>query len=363
MDANRPPGMPGARPGTVLVPQGPLTRGPAFVIDTFLVSMLVGLLLGSQAQLTRLIVVTLAAEFVYFSLFEGLLGTTLGKRLFNLRVVSARDGRPCGPLAAVVRTTLRIVDNLLLSLPGIAAIMTSPQRQRLGDMAAHTLVVVEVPEQVFLAFGGAGSGGGGGAPSSLGAGGGSSVGAGGGGGGPASQGAITGTTHGEGREGPMSADEVFRRLNELMQGQLQDQAPETGGGPDAALAATLPCPFCDAPMDPDEIVCRHCGHYVNQVTAHAEAEDYAPVPMLYSEDRNLRFDALWRLVFADDPTSLAAVCEAVATWSRAGRLLAVHTFSEVVDRRPIAFLEFLTNDPDQAVRSLARDARWRLGGR
>ena len=142
----------GRRPGTVLVPQGPLTRGTAFLIDTLLVSLVVGLLLGERAPFATVVAATLVADFLYFALSEGITGTTLGKRLFGLRVVRAADGRSCGPLAAVVRTALRLVDNLLFSLPGIAAIVTSPRRQRLGDRAARTLVVTEVPEQLLAAF-------------------------------------------------------------------------------------------------------------------------------------------------------------------------------------------------------------------
>ena len=159
MSTTATPHLPGSRPGTVLVPQGALVRGPAFIIDTFLCSLVAAVILGGQAPLTRIILVTLAVEFVYFAALEGILGTTLGKRLFGLRVVRAADGRPCGPLAAVVRTVLRLVDNILFSLPGITAIVQSPRRQRLGDRAAKTLVVSEVPEQLLKVFGGLTRGG------------------------------------------------------------------------------------------------------------------------------------------------------------------------------------------------------------
>ena len=86
----------------------------------------------------------------------------------------------------------------------------------------------------------------------------------------------------------------------------------------------------------------------------------APVPQLYSEDRNLRFDALWRLVFAGDEDSLEAARKAVPAWPRADRLLAVHAFSEVADPRPVVFLEFMERDPDAAVRAVAREVRERL---
>jgi uncharacterized RDD family membrane protein YckC len=327
--------LPGSRPGTVLVPQGALVRGPAFLIDTFLVSVFAALILGGQATLTKVVLVTLAAEFVYFSVSEGVFGTTLGKRLFGLRVVRAADGRPCGPLAAVVRTLLRLVDNILFSVPGITAIISSPRRQRLGDRAAKTLVVSEVPEQLVKVFGG-----------------------------------VTGG-------GAVNPHEMARRLSELAQRQqaatgvppvVVGPSGEVGPGIMAAEEAlrvsvvdeVVPCPFCDTPMNESEIVCRHCDHYVNQVSAHGETDDMAPMPQLYAEDRNLRFDALWRLVFAGDEESLEAVRRAVPAWPQTDRLLAVHVFSEVVDPRPVAFLDFMAQDPDPAVSALAADVRRRL---
>lgn len=326
---DRPPTLPGRRPGTVLVPQGPLTRGFAFFVDTFVVSMAVGLVLGTEAPLITAVAATLAADFVYFIVCEGFTGTTLGKRLFGLRVVRAADGRSCGPIPALVRTVLRVVDNLLFSLPGLAAIVASPQNQRLGDRAAKTLVVSEVPEQLLKAFD---------------------------------------QIYARGR-----VDDVFRRINDATLGHARpDLAASIGGGeatpitqPDhtartLAPEETLPCPFCDVPMAADEIVCRYCGHYVSQVTAAGETEDMAPVPMLYSPDRRYRFDALWRLVFAADDASLDAVREAVRTWSLPDRLLAVNTFGETADPRPLAFLSFMTHDPDPAVRTSARDAHERL---
>ena len=328
------PHLPGSRPGTVLVPQGALVRGPAFIVDTFLCSLIAAVVLGGQASLGKIVLVTLAVEFVYFALSEGVLGATLGKRLFGLRVVRADDGRPCGPLAAVVRTVLRLVDNFLFSLPGIAAISRSPWRQRLGDRAARTLVVSEVPEQLLKVFGG-----------------------------------LTGG-------GIVNPEEMAKRLNELAERHQAMGVPSVVVGPGGAavpgtaaddealrvsvLEDVVPCPFCDEPMSVDEIVCRHCDHYVNQVSAHGETDDLAPIPQLYAEDRNLRFDALWRLVFAGDEESLEAVREAVPAWPRADRLLAVQAFTEVADPRPLAFLDFMTRDREAAVRALAREVRERL---
>lgn len=325
---------PGSRPGTVLIPQGALVRGPAFLLDSFLVTVVTALVLGDHASLNRIVLVTLATQFAYFAICEGVLGTTPGKRIFGLRVVRASDGRRCGPFAAIVRTVLRLVDNMLFSLPGITAIVSSPRRQRLGDRAAKTLVVSEVPEQVAKMLGG-----------------------------------LTG-----GAGGSATAVSMLKRLNEMT--RRQAAATSARGGtvavdpsdvldadvsPVNVLEDDVPCPFCDEPMSEDEIVCRHCHHYVNQVSAHGETEHLAPAPQLFSESRHHRFDALWRLVFAADEESLAAVREAVPTWPRADRLLAVHAFSEVDDPRTVAFLAFMRQDLDPAVKATAHDLLVRSG--
>jgi hypothetical protein len=177
--------------------------------------------------------------------------------------------------------------------------------------------------------------------------------------------------------GMVAREDMARRLNDwaLRQQQAMGAAnivpgPSGEVGPsvtavDEALRVgvldeVVPCPFCEEPMSADEIVCRHCSHYVNQASAHGETDGMAPVPQLYSEDRNLRFDALWRLVFAGDEESLEAVRVAVAAWPPADRLLAVHVFTEVADPRPIAFLESMEHDSEPAVRALARELRERL---
>jgi len=77
----------------------------------------------------------------YFIVLEALFGLTLGKLVTNLRVVREEDGAPIGWRAATIRNLMRLVDGLVLYLVGFVAICVSRRRQRLGDMAAHTLVV------------------------------------------------------------------------------------------------------------------------------------------------------------------------------------------------------------------------------
>lgn len=84
--------------------------------------------------------VTLAAGFVYLWLAEAVFGATLGKALMGIRVCR-KDGRACGAGPALVRNLLRVIDGLGVYLVGFVAALASKSRQRLGDMAAGTVVV------------------------------------------------------------------------------------------------------------------------------------------------------------------------------------------------------------------------------
>ena len=78
----------------------------------------------------------------YYALMEGYRGQTVGKMLFGIRVVREDGGVP-GFKAALVRSLLRVVDGLFGYLVGFVAVLASEKNQRLGDMAARTLVVRE----------------------------------------------------------------------------------------------------------------------------------------------------------------------------------------------------------------------------
>ena len=78
----------------------------------------------------------------YYVVLEGYLGQTLGKMATGIKVVTEATGQsPPGLAAAVVRTLLRLVDGLFSYLVAFITVLVSGKRQRLGDMAAHTLVV------------------------------------------------------------------------------------------------------------------------------------------------------------------------------------------------------------------------------
>jgi uncharacterized RDD family membrane protein YckC len=82
--------------------------------------------------------VILGWALYYFFALESGGGQTVGKRLMKLRVVRA-DGRPAGMGEIAVRTILRVIDNYLVGL--IVMLATGDRRQRIGDLAAGTIVV------------------------------------------------------------------------------------------------------------------------------------------------------------------------------------------------------------------------------
>jgi uncharacterized RDD family membrane protein YckC len=89
-----------------------------------------------------------AAGFIiysgYFAIFEAVwTGQTPGKRLVGLRVIDV-SGRPISVYAAILRNAVRIVDQVP-GIYGIAilSVLVTRRQQRLGDLAAGTVVVHE----------------------------------------------------------------------------------------------------------------------------------------------------------------------------------------------------------------------------
>ena len=82
--------------------------------------------------------------FLYDVICELLLkGQTVGKRAAGLRVVDA-SGAPAAPISIIVRNIVRIIDFLPSGyLIGLVSMIVSEKTQRLGDFAAHTIVIRE----------------------------------------------------------------------------------------------------------------------------------------------------------------------------------------------------------------------------
>ena len=78
---------------------------------------------------------------LYYILSEGYLGQTVGKMVLGIKVVREDNGEVPGLGGATIRTLLRIVDGLFSYLVAFITVLISGKNQRLGDMAARTLVV------------------------------------------------------------------------------------------------------------------------------------------------------------------------------------------------------------------------------
>jgi uncharacterized RDD family membrane protein YckC len=87
------------------------------------------------------IISNFALIFTYFFIMEAAAGITPGKLVTGLRVLK-KDGGRCTIGAALVRNLLRFVDALpFLYLLGALFVSLTPYKQRLGDLAAGTVVV------------------------------------------------------------------------------------------------------------------------------------------------------------------------------------------------------------------------------
>ena len=79
---------------------------------------------------------------VYFIVMEALKGATVGKMAMKLQVVKAADGSAISWMESIIRNVLRIIDALpFLYIIGIILIAVTAKKQRVGDLAAGTIVV------------------------------------------------------------------------------------------------------------------------------------------------------------------------------------------------------------------------------
>jgi len=83
----------------------------------------------------------LALSLAYYLVLEALTGRTAGKMIMGLKVVRL-DGEPYGLAACLIRNILRVVDGLpVFYLVGLIFVAVTGKKQRLGDLAAGTVVV------------------------------------------------------------------------------------------------------------------------------------------------------------------------------------------------------------------------------
>jgi uncharacterized RDD family membrane protein YckC len=115
-------------------------RAMAFVVDL----LILGVVFGLATNVAFMVAVPLGflsmalsvvAAFAYFSYLEAAYGQTLGKTAMDIVVIS-EDDDPISARASLIRTLLRPVDTI-----GLLAMFVTDRRQRLGDLAADTIVV------------------------------------------------------------------------------------------------------------------------------------------------------------------------------------------------------------------------------
>ena len=85
------------------------------------------------------VLLAIAIYLAHTTLCELISGRTLGKFVVGLQVVAV-DGKPARIGAIFVRNLLRVID--VFPVPLALLILTSPMRQRLGDLLAGTIVIV-----------------------------------------------------------------------------------------------------------------------------------------------------------------------------------------------------------------------------
>jgi uncharacterized RDD family membrane protein YckC len=142
---------------TISTPEGVQLALPLAGIGSRFMALLIDLLLGAVVM-TAVILGTLAAVGgvaaeivatcafllivvvynVVFEVFGG--GRTIGKRASRLRVVSD-GGAQVGLRASLIRNVIRILEFSLLYIPALISVLATKNNQRLGDLAAGTLVV------------------------------------------------------------------------------------------------------------------------------------------------------------------------------------------------------------------------------
>ncbi|MFM8704018.1 MAG: RDD family protein, partial [Planctomycetia bacterium] len=135
---------------------GPAARTLAFLIDLLAIAIvavlcLLGLgLMGAVAEVFGgvFLVALFCLWWGYGAVCEVLAnGRTAGKAVLGLRVVS-QTGLSINPAQAILRNLLRLVDVAPPFFPGVATMACTRRLQRLGDLAAGTMVVLERSRKV-----------------------------------------------------------------------------------------------------------------------------------------------------------------------------------------------------------------------
>ena len=131
------------------------TRFVAIFIDGLIITPIIFLLAlfsivtiaNKDAPIILICIVIISVYIVYFTILEGPFnnGQTIGKRVMSIRVVNEAN-ESTTYTKSLIRNILRFVDQIPFFphyLVGFIAIYLSDKNQRIGDMAAKTIVIKE----------------------------------------------------------------------------------------------------------------------------------------------------------------------------------------------------------------------------
>lgn len=141
-----------SKPPEPLAYQGVAIRFVAILIDSIIlgiITWILGMIFGvnspdfymrPQILLSGWGLVSFIIFIAYFTYLEGTSGQTIGKMAMRIKVVR-EDGGRMDIGTAFIRNILRIIDGLFFYLVGAIIIWISRKKQRLGDIAAKTVVI------------------------------------------------------------------------------------------------------------------------------------------------------------------------------------------------------------------------------
>ena len=133
-------------------PVGPLPRTLAWMLDVLIRIGIIYLgaifffIMGGEAGFGFLLILVFFCWFLYSALLETWWrGQTIGKRALGIRVVNQAGGPP-NFVACILRNFIAIADVVPgACAAGLTCMGLSPQFQRLGDLAANTMVIYSEP--------------------------------------------------------------------------------------------------------------------------------------------------------------------------------------------------------------------------
>lgn len=137
---------------------GPLPRAGAYLIDLIIRGVVMSVIsfimlygnvvIGEYVVSGLLMLAWFLMDWLYPVIFEtGKRGATPGKRVAGLRVVQA-SGSPITMGQAIIRNFLRFIDGMPMFtyVIGLTSCLATKRFQRLGDLAAGTVVIYSKPQ-------------------------------------------------------------------------------------------------------------------------------------------------------------------------------------------------------------------------